>query len=1196
VAGTGTATVTLTGTPAQITTTLQATNGVVYHGNASFTGTDTLTVTTNDNGQTGTGAHPDVVSTEKLGVIPKVWFIDNTAGSGGDGSQADPFDSIAAFNAASTGHSTNEYVYLKTGTGTYSEADGINLKNGQTLVGQGDGLTFTDPLHPLVTLTIEIAGTAPTIVATAGDGIDLAQNNTITGLHLGNASGSAIADTGGVGNLTISNVDINTTGQAVKIANGGTLTVDLSSVSTSGGTNGVALTNTTGTFHIHSGGTISNASGADIALNGGTVAFTDDGAISDATGTVVSITNMTGGTNSFTGAIGTSVNPDGAITLTNNTGATIGFSGGMTLSTGTSNAFTATGGGTVTVTGTNHLTTTTGTALNISNTTIGSGNVTFQDISSNGAVNGIVLNNTGTSGHLAVTGNGSTVTDGSNSSGGTIQNTTADGISLTSTTGATFTNMLIKNTTGDGITGTSVHGFTFANGKIDNSGTGHATNASNIGFDNISSGINNIDGAVSVTGSVLTNAYYHGIDIYNESGTISNLTVSSNTLTATGVTATSKGSGVHVDVNGSASTGAQVTQATISGNTIDKFVNGAGIQIQGGNAALGPAVVLGVVGSSTNIINITNNAIGVNSAGAPMGTNAIAAAVTGTGQGHFSIANNGTAANPIQHFLGIGISASGGNFANVNYVINNNFIDGTDSIAGSNAMAVGSQLGVGQNGTISASITSNTINHASGHGIFAGVTNSGNTANLIIKNNTVGASQSLGTSGISVVSGTSSGSTTLNLDMTGNTTQGSDDPGGSGLAPGITFRLQNNANDHFNIVGLGNGSSAATAEDFLSAQNPSSNVGDANYSATARAVKAAETGTNSPALIFNSAAPFTVNLNAAPGGVQASSPTAGEAHLTQAELNSVVAAAIAQWAHAGASAAQLAALLGITFSVADLSGNTLGQESSGHITIDADAAGHGWFIDPTPSDNSEFTHAASAAGTDLFTDPTNAAAGHIDLLTAVMHEMGHELGLADLTAPGDIHNLMYISLVDGERRVPDGADVTLAKASGTTLPPSAQNLAGAPIVVGTAGNDAIDAGYGGKILFGGAGADSFVFGPNIHLGTPAAPAAQPITHVADYSAAQGDSFDFSALTSAFHAWNVTDASLVRVVEDHSGTFATLQLNTTPGQVSIMPTLQVAPTWVNVAQIDGAHAGDAVNVLVDSHAAIHLAHLHVDLLV
>ena len=37
----------------------------------------------------------------------------------------------------------------------------------------------------------------------------------------------------------------------------------------------------------------------------------------------------------------------------------------------------------------------TGTALNIANTTIGAADVTFQSISANGAVNGIVLNTTG---------------------------------------------------------------------------------------------------------------------------------------------------------------------------------------------------------------------------------------------------------------------------------------------------------------------------------------------------------------------------------------------------------------------------------------------------------------------------------------------------------------------------------------------------------------------------------------------------------------------------------------------------------------------------------------------------------------------------------------------------------------------------------------------------------------------------------
>ena len=117
-------------------------------------------------------------------------------------------------------------------------------------------------------------------------------------------------------------------------------------------------------------------------------------------------------------------------------------------------------------------------------------------------------------------------------------------------------------------------------------------------------------------------------------------------------------------------------------------------------------------------------------------------------------------------------------------------------------------------------------------------------------------------------------------------------------------------------------------------------------------------------------------------------PTPGDTDLSQAELNSVVAAAIAQWKDAGATQAQLATLAAITFTVADLGGNAVGEHSAGHIVIDDDAAGHGWFIDPTPNDNSEFTHAANAAGTDLFTDPSNAAAGHIDLLTAVMHEMG----------------------------------------------------------------------------------------------------------------------------------------------------------------------------------------------------------------
>ena len=53
ISGNGTANVTLTGTPAAIDLALAA--NVIYHGNAGFTGSDTLTITANDKGNTPSG-------------------------------------------------------------------------------------------------------------------------------------------------------------------------------------------------------------------------------------------------------------------------------------------------------------------------------------------------------------------------------------------------------------------------------------------------------------------------------------------------------------------------------------------------------------------------------------------------------------------------------------------------------------------------------------------------------------------------------------------------------------------------------------------------------------------------------------------------------------------------------------------------------------------------------------------------------------------------------------------------------------------------------------------------------------------------------------------------------------------------------------------------------------------------------------
>src|SRR5207247_1429283 len=80
-----------------------------------------------------------------------------------------------------------------------------------------------------------------------------------------------------------------------------------------------------------------------------------------------------------------------------------------------------------------------------------------------------------------------------------------------------------------------------------------------------------------------------------------------------------------------------------------------------------------------------------------------------------------------------------------------------------------------------------------------------------------------------------------------------------------------------------------------------------------------------------------------------------------------------------------------------------------------EAQGKGWFIDATPQIDSE---CRAATGTRRYTDPMSAPAGRVDLLTAIMHEMGHKLGLDDLYAEQDRDNLMYGYLTVGERRIP----------------------------------------------------------------------------------------------------------------------------------------------------------------------------------
>ena len=143
--------------------------------------------------------------------------------------------------------------------------------------------------------------------------------------------------------------------------------------------------------------------------------------------------------------------------------------------------------------------------------------------------------------------------------------------------------------------------------------------------------------------------------------------------------------------------------------------------------------------------------------------------------------------------------------------------------------------------------------------------------------------------------------------------------------------------------------------------------------------------------------------------------------LTQADLRPIISEAIARWTSAGLDAADVAKLTQAQFVVGDLPGSYLGETEGGAIYIDGNAAGHGWFVDPTPALDEEFTSSPSNQQLRAI-DPR--AVDRIDLLTVVEHELGHIVGLGDLDASAS--DLMSGLLGTGVRRNASRVDAILA--------------------------------------------------------------------------------------------------------------------------------------------------------------------------
>jgi hypothetical protein len=147
------------------------------------------------------------------------------------------------------------------------------------------------------------------------------------------------------------------------------------------------------------------------------------------------------------------------------------------------------------------------------------------------------------------------------------------------------------------------------------------------------------------------------------------------------------------------------------------------------------------------------------------------------------------------------------------------------------------------------------------------------------------------------------------------------------------------------------------------------------------------------------------------------------ATIQMAQLALIAEEAVRRWRDAGVSNDVLEArLAGLQFVITDLPGSHIGGSLPGRILIDVNAAGYGWFVDATPRADSEFQ--PLSGGRELRANHDSRAFELADLLTTVMHEIGHQLGLEHAADDGS-GNIMTATIGLGIRRLPTQKDTLM---------------------------------------------------------------------------------------------------------------------------------------------------------------------------
>ncbi len=630
-------------------------------------------------------------------------------------------------NTVGSGIAVTNAVFDSVAGGAYQQVSG-----GTTTVGaSGNGVGATGVV--LTTISGDLSFTDLDIFASAGAGLRTVSTgvfNAGTGTGFRIVVGAGVAQFEAVG------------GPVVDITRA---TIDLqpTSIRSTGSAGlGFQLDTVAGTFSTGVASVINTAASQAFVVSGGTANVSYAGSIASTTVQPVLISGNTAGTINLSGPVSAT---GLGVALNSNTGATINFSGGLTLNTGTSTAFNATGGGTVTVTGAaNTLNTTTGTALNVASTTIGASGLIFRSISSSGAVNGIVLNTTGASGGLTVTGNSGGQCGGGVSAptppativvpniadctGGSILASTNAGIDLINTRNVSLTRMRIANGSDDGIRGDRVNGFVLASSLVENNGpVVSPTYFNNLDFGDdrnlgYPSGWSGMVGTASITNSTIRSGSNNNVLIrsLDTGGSTLDLTMTGNVIAGNPANAFMN-DGVLIEAAGSSNINPTVTGNIFSASKGDHFQLAA---TNSGDAdiVLNNNTMLGGHATALGQGITVNAALGVAFGGY-------------TGTIHYDINNN--------HINGAVLSAMTTNLgtsagtARFYGRIRNNVIGTSGQALSCSAQGYGIAIDAHGNGTHTLSVTNNTLRRCADRGIGVLVNDGNGAFNLTATGNTV---------------------------------------------------------------------------------------------------------------------------------------------------------------------------------------------------------------------------------------------------------------------------------------------------------------------------------------------------------------------------------------------------------------------------------------------------------------------------